>query len=153
MSEEDRASYEERLETYALYRSRVMQYATGDRPETGEQYHDKYVGVSPRSIIADTFEGMGIVVPASAYRPLSVGDEGLRARAIADADLSDVVAEARRSLAEGYPGTALKLGWDLWIGNKRQKQNSYRLLSNAYEALNRPTLQTLLARIAAVRKE
>jgi hypothetical protein len=152
-TEQARASYEARLETYTLYRSRVVQYATGDRPETGEEYYDKYAGISPRSVTADTFEGMGIVVPEALYRPLSLGDEELRARAIAGADLSDVVAEAQRALAEGFPGTALKLGRDLWIGNAGQKQDAYRLLGAAYEALNRPTLQTLLSRIASAREE
>ncbi len=152
-SEEDRAFYEADLEAYAGLRSRLIDYATGDRPETGEEYRDKYAGMSNRAIIADTFEGMGIVVPAPLYRPLSLGDEELRTRTIADTDLSEIVAEAQRALAEGFPGTALKLGKDLWIGNAGQKQDAYRLLGAVYEALNRPTLQTLLSRIASVREE
>ena len=151
-SEEDKASYQEDLETYAGLRSRLMRYATGDRPEIGQEYTDEYP-ISSRDIAAETHERMGIVVPEALYRPLSIGDEELRAWAIAGADLSDVVAEAQRALVEGFPGTALKLGRDLWIGNERQKQDSYRLLSSAYEALNRPTLQMLLSRIAAVRKQ
>ena len=146
-----KAEYQADLEAYGLIRARLMQFATADRPEIGDEYVEKYAGISERDVVVDTFEGMGIVVPESLYRPLSVNDETLRARAVADADLSEIVAEAQGALADGIPGTALKLGRDLWIGNERQKQDSYRLLSDAYGALNRPTLQTLLSRIAPVR--
>lgn len=140
------------LECYALLRSRLMQHAAGDRPETGDEYTKKYAGSSRRAIVADTLEGMGIVVPEPLYRPLSLNDQELLAKEYADDDMSGVVAEAERALAEGFPGTALKLGRDLWVGSECQKQDSYRLLSSAYEALNRPILQTLLSRIASVRK-
>lgn len=153
-AEQYQAEYQADLEKYALIRTRLMQYATADRPEIGDDYVEQYGGgEGDRGIVAETFDGMGIVVSDSLYRPLSLGDGELRARAIADAALSEVVAEAQRALAEGFPGTALKLGRDLWIGNERQKQDAYRLLSSAYEALNRPTLQTLLGRIAPVRTE
>lgn len=146
-------SCEASLEDYALFRSRLMHYATGERPEIGDEYTKKYAGLSRRAIVADTLEGMGIVVPEPLYRPLSLNDQKLLAKEYAGDDMSGVVAEAERALAEGYPGTALKLGRDLWIGSEQQKQDSYRLLSSAYEALNRPTLQTLLARIATIRKK
>ena len=145
-------SCEASLEEYALFRSRLMQSATGDRPETGEEYTKKYAGLSRRSIVADTLEGMGIVVPESLYRPLSLSDEELLTKEREEEEFTDVVAEAERALAEGYPGTALKLGRDLWVV-ERQIEDSYRLLSSAYETLNRPTLQTLLARIAPARKQ
>ena len=96
---------------------------------------------------------MGIVVPEHLYRPLSIIGEELRGLVTGDADLSSVLAEAHRALIEGFPGTALKLGKNLWIGNPAQKQEAYRLLEGAYTALNRPTLATLLAKIAPLRTE
>jgi len=151
--EQSRAEYEAHLESYALFRSHLMHYATGERPEIGDEYIEKYDDPSRRAIIADTLEGIGIVVPEPLYRPLSLGDEQLWAKVRAGEGLSGVVAEAQRALTEGFPGTALKLGKDLWIGNAGQKQDAYRLLGAAYEALNRPTLQTLLSRIASAREE
>ncbi len=146
-------AYKASLKSYALFRSRLMQHATGDRLEIGEEYTKKYAGLSRRSIVADTLEGMGIVVPEPLYRPLSLGDEELLTKEREGEEFTDVVVEAEQALAEGFPGTALKLGKDLWIGNAGQKQDAYRLLGAAYEALNRPTLQTLLSRIASTREE
>lgn len=151
--EQSRLAYESRLESYALYRSRLMRYATGGRAEVGAEYLEKYTIISDRSVIADTFEGMGIVVPTALYRQLSLNDQELRTRAVADADLSEIVAEALCALAEGFPGTALKLGKDLWVGNPAQKQAAYRLLEGAYTALKRPTLGALLAKIIPTRTE
>ena len=135
-----------------MCRSRLMRYMTGERPEVGWEYRDKYGG-SNRVVVADTLEGMGIVVPVPLYRPLSLGDEELRARAIADADVSDVVAEAQRALAEGFPGTALKLGRDLWIGNERQKQELVPSFEQRLRGTEPPDVQALVNRIASVRKE
>jgi len=151
--QQSRPSYEADLEDYATYRNRLLRYATAGRTEVGAEYLDKYSGISGRSVIADTFDGMGIVVPEHLHCSLSIGGEQLSGLVTADADLSFVLAEAHRALTEGFPGTALELGKNLWIGNPAQKQEAYRLLEGAYTALNRPTLATLLAKIAPLRTE
>lgn len=147
--EKYREEYEADLEAHVQIRSRLMQFSTADRLEIGDEYEERYAGEdSSRRITAETFDGMGIVVPVSAYRPLSVDTDILRANAINGGDLTAVVAEAYRALEDGFPGTALALGKNLWIGNPPQKQEAYALLEKAYAALNRPTLKTILGMIA-----
>ncbi len=150
-AEQDQAAYEADLQSYALCRNRLMHYATRARTEVGRAYRDRYLGVSNRDVTADTSEGMGIVVAPHLYLPLSVSGEELRTLTIQNADLSVLLAEADRALTGGFPGTALELGRNLWIGNSAQKQESYRLLGNAYTAMNRPTLKVLLDKIALLR--
>lgn len=149
--EQDRAAYETDLQSYALCRNRLVQYATGERTEIGKAYREKYLGISSRNVAAATSEGMGIVVPSHCYRPLSVSSGELRILTVQNADLSVLLAEADQALAEGFPGTALEFGKNLWVGNPAQKQEAYRLLGNAYTALNRPTLKALLDRIVPLR--
>ncbi len=76
-------------------------------------------------------EAIGMVLPKALYRTLSLSDQELRTKVIANVDLSEVMSEAQHALNVGFPGTMLKLGRDLWIGNERKKQDSYRLLSSA----------------------
>ena len=148
-----RPSYEADLENYAMYRNRLLSYTTAGRTEVGAEYLGKYSGVSGRPVIADTFEGMGVVVPEHLYRPLNVSVGELRDLVTGYSDLSPVLTEAHRALTEGFPGTALELGKNLWIGNQAQKQEAYRILEGAHTALNRPTLAALLAKIAPLRME
>src|SRR5262245_1106640 len=71
--------YEVTLEKMADLRERLMKEATGDRPETGEEYTETYARASSREqrVVAETAEGMGIVVPPGLYRPLSLDDKRL----------------------------------------------------------------------------
>ncbi len=56
-----------------------------------------------------------------------------------------MVAEARQALREGFPGTALKLGKDLWaVGGERHTEYAYELLDAAYAALGREVLREVL---------
>ncbi len=151
-AEDYKAEYEADLEVYASTRELLAQYALQDRPEIGDEYIEQYEeGDCEREITAETFDGMGIVVPPNLYRPLSITNEELRRLAIGEADLTPRVQEANQALAEGYAGTALQLGKNLWIGNPLQKQEAYRLLTRAYQALDRPTLAEWLSKIASVR--
>src|SRR5262249_42481499 len=59
--------------------------------------------------------------------------------------LERLVAEARQALHDGYPGTALKLGKDLWaVGGEHQTMYAYELLDAAYAALGRDVLRQVL---------
>ena len=130
-----------------LFRGRLMEYATGDRPETGEEYLDHWADVTCREerIVAETIEGMGIVVPPSVYRPLSRDDDRLWRHLIRADDPARIVEEARQALREGFPGTALKLGKDLWATTGSTKTSyAYELLNAAYEALGREILRDVL---------
>lgn len=138
-----------------LLRGRIMEHATGDRPETGEAYADLYGGASTREerVVAETSEGMGIVVPPERYRPLSLGDRRLWRQLRREDDPAGLVAEARQALREGYPGTALKLGKDLWAaGGERRMGYAVELLLEAYEALGRGELARVLQTHAANRE-
>jgi hypothetical protein len=128
-------------------RQRLLAMATGDRPETGQDYEELYPACSRRTtrVVAATRDGMGIVVPEGAYRPLSLRDKQLWTRLRGEDDPAEIVGEARRDLSAGYPGTALKLGKDLWaIGGGQRTGYAYELLDAAYAALDRSILQEVL---------
>jgi hypothetical protein len=140
--------YDQRLEQLARLRERLVRYATGERTEVGEEYTERYAGSWTRSewVVAPTREGMGIVVPEEKYRPLSLVGPKLWRFLRRHKNPVELVEEARQALSEGFPGTALELGKDLWgmIGARRRGY-AYELLDAAYEALGRQALRTVLA--------
>ena len=143
---EDHEEYES-LSLLAVFREQLMAFGTGERPEVGQEYVDLYSGRSARrpDPVAETREGMGIVVPPELYRPLSLSDKKLWSLLRKEDDPAEVVEEARRALAEGFPGTALKLGKDLWsFGGGRRAEYAYELLDAAYAALGREPLRRVL---------
>jgi hypothetical protein len=149
-SAEDEAP--EALEPLSRLRARLLEQATADRPELGDEYAERYAGVTSRVPTARTMEGMGVVVPEGTYRPLSLEDRKLWRRLRRGEGLDEAVAEARQALAEGFPGTALKLGKDLWAcRGERQQHLAGELLEAAYEALGRPALSRALATHLACR--
>jgi hypothetical protein len=146
--EEHAAVYEGKLEALGKLRDQLQGYATRDRPEVGDEYAELYDGKNARAkrVVARTREGMGVVVPAQLYRPLDRPDRQLRAYLRKTRDPLDVVEEAQRALREGYPGTALKLGKDLWAMTGRKKRRyACDLLDAAYAALGRQVLRQVLA--------
>jgi hypothetical protein len=125
----------------------LCQYGTAERRQTGEDYVEKYLGKSRRNrrITAQTREGMGIVVPPKRYRRLALSDRKLWSRLRKDRNPRRLVEEAQQALREGFPGTALKLGKELWAaGGEHQTMYSYELLDAAYEALGREVLRWVL---------
>jgi hypothetical protein len=141
------ADYEDALGKLDALRARLTRVATGERPEIGDAYVERYDGRASRKgrVVAQTTEGMGIVVPRALYRPLSLADKALWRRLRRESDPADVVEEARQALADGFPGTALKLGKDLWAaGGEQRTWYAYELLESAYEALGREPLRDVL---------
>ena len=105
-----------------------------------------------RVAAAPTRDGMGIVVPAGSYAPLGKVDP------FRDALYSPSAAEVERlrtaaldALRNGYPGTALKLGKDLW-DYAEFFEVSCELLAAAYDALGRPLLRQRLDGVIRFRK-
>jgi hypothetical protein len=131
----------------AKLRRQVMAVATGDRMKTGEEYTDRYAGVSSRSdrVVAATMEEMGIVLPPEQYRPLSVTGKKLWKRLKRGGPIEPLMQEARQAIAEGKPGAALELGRNLWAcaGEERQEA-AFDILDEAYAALGRETLRCVL---------
>jgi hypothetical protein len=154
------------LEKQDTVRDLLKPYATGDRQEQGEDYVNRYRSPSLRHPAARTRDDMGIVVPPGTYRALLRRDDGsfgIRESSQAQAprasddsfqrwDYCPTVPEAElmteaalEALKSGFPGTALKLGKDLWAYGVLFQAYSYRLLEAAYDALDRPLLQRYLA--------
>ena len=145
----EQADYDDALARVAALRATLRRFATDDRPETGEEYVEKYLDQAARArrkrIVARTQEGMGIVVHPEMYRPLSVKDKPLWRLLWKDDDPSELVEEARQALGDGFPGTALKLGKELWaIGGERRSEYAFELLDAAYAALGREVLREVL---------
>jgi hypothetical protein len=139
--------YTAALQQIDVLRTRLTEHATADRPETGEEYTERYAGVTSREegVVAETMEGMGIVVPPAVYRPPGQDDRKLWRHLRRTDDPADVVAEARQALKLGFPGTALKLGKDLWASTGAVKMGyACELLDEAYAALEREVLRGVL---------
>jgi hypothetical protein len=140
-----RADYKEEMQRLDGWRNKLTAFGTATRREIGAAYVDRYAGRSRRRPTAPTQEGMGIVVAKEFYRPLSWRDRKLWYYLYETEDPADVVAEARQALREGVPGTALKLGKDLWaVGGERHTEYAYELLDAAYAALGRDVLREVL---------
>jgi hypothetical protein len=136
-------------------RARLTRFATADRPERGLDYEEAYAERSARAaqVVAATREGMGIVVPPRTYRPLSLKDRSLWKRLRLEKTPEDVLKEAWRALKDGFPGTALKVGKDLWaFGGEERSEHAYELLDAAYGALGRDVLREVL-RVHHVNRE
>jgi hypothetical protein len=124
-----------------------MSSGVGGRAERGTLYVDRYEPEVERFALiqAATLDGMGIVVPPESYRPLSLPDEVLWDHLCTMADPPDLVAEAWQALQVGFPGTALKLGKDLWaVGNENARDLAFDLLGAAYTGLGRDLLRDVL---------
>ena len=148
LSQEDADHASASLDRLDDLRGRLIEYETADRPEVGEEYTERYAGVTSREarVIEETADNMGVVVAPDLFRPLTKAGRPLwRQLCKKKHDPRDLVEEARVALAEGYPGTALALGKDLWatvIGDKMA--HAVELLDAAYEALGRTTLRLVL---------
>lgn len=130
----------------SVIRAALEGYPTGDRSEVGELYEMTYGTESQRQFHAPTREHMGIVVAPGQHRdiPGLSEFEGWnyrpprdRARGFAD--------EAMKALEDGFPGSALQLGKNLWI-YKEHSDLSFELLDKAYEALDRGLQRRMLRR-------
>jgi hypothetical protein len=132
-TEED---YEENVQQLTELRSLLPRYTPDERPETGDDYLETYPSDVEREVIAETCEGMGIVVPPERYRPLSAESLGK--------PIQEQVAEAMLLLWDGYPGAALQLGKELWL-NQDHRETCYSLMDAAYAALGRDLLRRYLA--------
>jgi hypothetical protein len=143
----DDEEYKETQAALAEFRHKLTAWATRRREEIGAAYVDRYAGRASRrrQVVAKTHERMGIVVPPQSYRSLSLSDAKLWPYLCDSDDPADMVEEARRALREGFPGTALKLGKDLWaVGGERHTEYAYELLDAAYAALGRQVLREVL---------
>jgi Uncharacterised conserved protein (DUF2228) len=143
----DAAEDPSRVAELARLRERLTAYATGDRPQIGLEYTDRYARkrYRTRTPIASTPEGMGIVVSPEAYRPLSLTGKALWRRLRKERNPIDLVEEARQALRDGFPGAALELGKCLWAFVEEPRMSyAYELLDAAYQALERPALREVL---------
>lgn len=139
--------YERDLANLATLRECLCAFGTAERREVGEAYTARYAGVALRQedVVADTYDSIGIVVPPESYRRLFRSDQKLWHYLGVTDDPVDVVEKARLALRKGFPGTALKMGKDLWsIGGERHTQYAYELLDAAYAALGREVLRKVL---------
>lgn len=150
------ADHRATLEALASTRTALSKFAHGDRPETGHTYRERYATTTKprtsRKPTAMTGNKLGIVVPKKAYRPLSDTDmfQGVDHKPTAK-EVEALVKSAEVAMDEGFAGSALKLGHDLWPYAAFQAE-SYELLDSAYGALGRKVLRDYLKRAIAFRK-
>jgi len=137
---------QERREQYARLRDQLMSVATSERPEVGDAYSDRYAGQAARNdhVVAETPEGMGIVVPPQLYQKLPISYRTLVKKLRRAPDWQEPVRQAQALLAD-KPGTALQVGKILWTCSGEEKQQAAgELLQAAYAALERETLCSVL---------
>ncbi|TYB44977.1 ADP-ribosylation family protein [Actinomadura chibensis] len=138
----------------ARLRDRLTAYETGDRPEVGRDYGDRYhpaviPPVDPSRITTLDNAGALVAGETALDRPAHNGaDEYKFAEYMhglfQDAEaLEESVADARSRCAAGDPAEALVLGRDLhWAsgGDPVREARAHELLVMAYRALDRPAL-------------
>jgi hypothetical protein len=137
-------TYEAEIKQLAILRQAIQEKYTSTRQEIGQDYLEKYEPQDTRNVTAPTRDGLGIVVPSDAYRPLPEGDpyDSIDYEPTPD-DVEHAAKDALHLLEQGYPGAALKLGKNLWT-YKGYHPVSYSLLTSAYTALDRPLLRRML---------
>jgi hypothetical protein len=107
-------------------RALVVEYGTGDRKETGEEYFDLYWSCRPpREPTVCTYEKMGIVVPDDKWRPLSLTGDELKNAIREGSAVESLIKESELALREGFPGTALALGRELWAFGSRYQDAAF----------------------------
>jgi Uncharacterised conserved protein (DUF2228) len=130
--------YQARLASLDRVRELLMTYETQKRSEIGSEYTERYR--ITRSTIALTRDNMGIVLPQQLFRPLAAVDRFQEWNYSPTArDVQELEKTAMQAVLDGYPGTALKAGKDLWI-YRDYFETTYNLLNAAYQALDRPLL-------------
>jgi hypothetical protein len=134
----------ERLEQVAVIRAQLSSFWGADREETGEEYLSEFNGSSWRKPVAKTWDGLGIVVPPTAYMKLSADPWAGYQADPQRPQVEALAAEAMRALHAGHPGAALQLGRNLWVW-AREFPECYSLLDAAYSALGRQPLRLLMA--------
>jgi hypothetical protein len=142
---EANGDYEKQMQQLDGWRNKLTPFGTANRTEIGGAYVDRYAGRSHRRPTAQTQDGMGFVVERDLYRPLKRKGGKLWSYLCETDDPIDAVEEARKAFRDGFPGTALKLGKDLWaVGGERHTEYAYELLDAAYSALGREVLRSVL---------
>lgn len=147
---DEAVSCRKRLKQVGKLRDKLSNYFGADRPETGADYIFQYDESAWREPVAETYEGLGIVVPEEKYRKLKRDPFAADKPKPKRTEIKALVAQAKKQLAAGYPGSALKLGRDLWVW-ARKFPECYDLLDAAYAALGREPLRRLLAEARAYR--
>ncbi|MFJ4429182.1 ADP-ribosylation family protein [Streptomyces bobili] len=127
----------------SLVREAIMELETGDRPEKGAAYHERYPIVTPHPRVA-TVNGVGVVGPAATvFRDVETIRRAIETGAPeVDAWLEGALLEC----AAGRPTEALALGHDLhWLSGLHPEREAaaLRLLDAAYRQLGRGTLADL----------
>lgn len=143
--------YRARLEAYARGREALAKVSPvlKKRKEFGQEYLDRYR--FKRKVTAPTRSRIGIVVSPKQYRPLAKKDPFERWNyEPTAAQVKALVSAARKAVDAGHPGTALKLGHDLWI-YREHRAPSVALLDLAYERLGREVLRAQLKKASAWR--
>lgn len=134
--------YQKILEELNSIRNILKTYYTQEREEVGEEYLQKYQYV--REVSTPTRDGMGIVLSKELYCPIHDVNNFLKLDFTPTPEQVDrYMKEALELCDQGIPGTALKLGKDLWC-YEQYKKESYQLLEMSYKALNRRTLSKFL---------
>lgn len=134
-------------------REALLAFETGDRPEEGLSYVNRYdVGPAADAGRIMTYDGAGAMVTGetTANRPPAghpnewMFAKHLRGQLAGGADdVAAHVAEARRRCQDGDPAEALVLGRDLhWLsgGDPVRERYAHELLVMAYRALGRDSL-------------
>jgi hypothetical protein len=91
------------------------------------------------------------VVPKNAYARPQATTRSSRPRSAERDRLAVAVQQAKQAIEDGYAGSALKLGHDLWT-YRDLAEPAHDLLERAYSALGRKVLRDYLKRVSSFRK-
>ncbi len=120
----------------------LCSFYTADRNEIGNEYVSKYMqsDLFKRVDVIRTDEMAGVVAPqdkcGTIYKEKPVYEMDVAAKA-------EYLQMGKKSLDDGYPGSALAVARDLWLEKKLRAENN-KLMSAAYKALGRDKLDDYL---------
>lgn len=126
-------------------RERLREVTGDDRDERGYEYMDLYGYDLYLPSNTRTVDGAGVFVPYSSYRKVSYDKGYLSSSLFTWETAHEYYAEGLQHLRDGFPGSALKIGRDLWCF-PQYFDIATDLMMGAYSALGRDVHRWVVAR-------
>ncbi|HEX2900848.1 MAG TPA: ADP-ribosylation family protein, partial [Bacteroidia bacterium] len=134
--------YAGQLHVLDRIRTLLQTFETGDRAAQGQNYVDQYA--ASRTVTAPNSAGIGLVVDGATYCETPEIAALLAQAGWTEAEKVRLLALGHASIDNGFAGTALRIGQELWADASNHFQAVSELLDRTYLALGRAELRKAL---------